>query len=322
MKKQFYISFLTLVPFFILNCGGDSSNTVKSTPVENIGSLTNTTVQSINTLVPSNITKLFELPSMIGESSSLINMDNQLWTHNDRGGEAKLYQIDKKNGSVLKTVTINNATNYDWEELTFDDTYLYIGDFGNNKGNRTNLKIYKILRSDLQNNNAVDAEIINFSYSDQTDFSKESNNNNYDCEAFVASHDKLYLFSKNWVNHQTRLYELDNTTGTNIANYQSSFDIQGLVTGASINPENDTLVLTTYSDTLDSNIWLFSNYNNNNFFEGEATKIPLETPLTAQIEGVTFVDAHKVYLSSETVSYSIFTLPASMYVLDFSKLFE
>ena len=59
-----------------------------------------------------------------------------------------LYELNVTNGNVSRTVTIQNAANVDWEDICTDDDYIYIGDFGNNSGNRTNLRIYKVLKSD------------------------------------------------------------------------------------------------------------------------------------------------------------------------------
>ncbi len=313
MKKILTLSLSILIPLFIINCGGSSDNSIP--PLDNNPSNNNPS---------NNITLKFKLPKSIKESSGLIHLDNQLWTHNDSGDEAKLYQIDKSNGEILKTVTINNATHNDWEDITYDDTYVYLGDFGNNSGDRRDLKIYKVSRADLSRETSLTAEVINFRYSDQTDFTPNLNKNNFDCEAMVAHEEKLYLFTKNWENLQTRLYELETTAGTYIANYKSSFDTKALVTGASINKELDILLLTTYSTTLNVNIWSFSNYNNSDFFNGELKQLTLTTPLQAQIEGITFVENYKAYLSSEAFTNTTdgISLESNLDEVDISKEFE
>ena len=43
-------------------------------------------------------------------------------------------------------LSVNKEENVDWEDITQDETHIYIADFGNNNGNRTDLKIYKILK--------------------------------------------------------------------------------------------------------------------------------------------------------------------------------
>src|SRR4051812_26285025 len=90
------------------------------------------------------------LPAALKETSGLIYTDGGLWTLNDSGNSPAFYQIDESTGATLKTVNISNATNVDWEDLTADDTYFYIGDFGNNaSGDRTDLKIYRVLKSSI-----------------------------------------------------------------------------------------------------------------------------------------------------------------------------
>ena len=266
--------------------------------------------------------KNFKLPNSIKETSGLIKVDGQLWTLNDSGGKAELYQISEKDGRILKTLKISNTRNYDWEDIAYDDTYVYIGDMGNNRGNRKNLKIYKIPRAALRTQKSVSAELISFAYSDQKDFRSRPQKNNYDCEAMVAYNGKLYLFSKNWQNKKTRLYELSTQTGTHEAKYLSTFNIQGMVTGASLNKEMGILLLTTYSSLLNVEVWAFTNYKDDNFFDGDKKQLNFSSALQGQVEGVTFKANYKAYLSSEAFSKYIFSFDASLYELDFSGEFE
>ncbi len=90
-------------------------------------------------------------------------------THNDSGGEPKLYEVDTLTGNVTREVLIQNATNKDWEDICHDETYIYIGDFGNNNNYRTDLKIYRITIEDYLNRDTVEADVIAFNYQDQTE---------------------------------------------------------------------------------------------------------------------------------------------------------
>jgi len=268
------------------------------------------------------VRKKFLLPSKIKESSGLLKVDNRLWTFNDSKGKAELYAIDERSGKITKTVRITNARNRDWEDIAYDENYVYIGDFGNNKGNSKSLKIYKIPRAALRSQKKVRAEVIRFKYSDQKDFRSRPRKNNYDCEAMVAYHGKLYLFSKNWEDQKSRLYELSSSAGTHVAQYISTFNTQGMVTGAAINKELDLLLLTTYSPLLSVNIWAFKDFKGENFFSGDAKKLTLATPLGGQVEGVTFIDNYKAYLSSEAFHKYFVSFDAALYSLDFSGEFE
>ena len=266
--------------------------------------------------------KKFKLPNVIRESSGLIKVDNRLWTLNDSGGKPILYQINERNGQIAKQLKITNAYNRDWEDIAYDDNYVYIGDIGNNRGNRKDLKVYKIPRASLRTAKSARAEVIYFNYSDQKEFKSKPQKNNYDCEAMVAHNGKIYLFSKNWKDYKTRLYELSTQAGKHTAKHISTFNIGGMVTGATINEELDILLLTTYSSLLNVNVWAFSNYSGNNFFNGNKKQLNFKYPLQGQIEGVTFTGNYKAYLSSEAFSRYIFSFDASLYKLDFSGEFE
>ena len=247
-------------------------------------------------------------------------LDGTLWTHNDSGGEAKLYAINQVNGTILKTVTVSNASNVDWEDLAFDNMYLFIGDFGNNSGTRKHLKIYKIKRADLQTKTSVEAEIIEFYYATQTEFTSNSNTN-YDCEVFVAYEDKLYLFSKNHGNEETDMYALGMNAGVEVAEKVDTFNTNALVTGASIDAENKTLALIGYGNRGTPKSWIFSNFVDTDFFKGEQEKITWGTPAKAQIEGVTHMAKGKLYISSEKFAYSndlgSFTINQELYNLNY-----
>lgn len=78
------------------------------------------------------------------ETSGLICFNELFWTHNDSGGRPEIYGLDTQKGKIKATVIVSNASNVDWEEIAQDDQYVYVGDFGNNRGVRRDLCIYKI----------------------------------------------------------------------------------------------------------------------------------------------------------------------------------
>ena len=281
-------------------------------------------IQDINIKNDEKVDTVTSLSSELTETSGLAYVDGTLWTHNDSGGEAKLYAVDKATGKVLKTVTISNASNVDWEDLAFNETHLFIGDFGNNNGMRKDLKIYKIKLADLKSKTSVKAEIIEFSYATQTKFTKNAKTN-YDCEAFVVYEDKLYLFSKNHGNEKTDMYVLGMNVGVDVAEKVSSFNTNSLVTGASIDSKNKVLALIGYSESGTNKgspkTWIFSEFTDVDFFKGKQSKISWGTPAKAQIEGVTHMAKGKLYISAEKLSYSntlgSFTINQELYELDY-----
>ena len=248
-----------------------------------------------------NLVELTTLPDAIIETSGLAFFNNTLWTHNDGGNPDKIYRIDSLNGNVLQEVIIATADNIDWEDMAENDTHIFVGDFGNNPGNRMNLAIHRIEKSALSAN-IVNSEVINFSYSDQSSFPNLPNNNNFDCEAFIIHNEVIHLFSKNWVNEKTRHYILPNTPGTHVAEFQSEFDVQGLITSAAIDDEGH-VVLTGYTTGGITFMWLLFDFEGNDVFSGNKRYFSLGSAInTSQVEGVCFKSKGYGYISSEKFS--------------------
>lgn len=81
------------------------------------------------------VNSLIILTPDLHEISGLITLDRgqHYYAINDGGNEAVIYQLDSV-GRVERKVSVVNAINRDWEELTTDGKeYLYIADTGNNK---------------------------------------------------------------------------------------------------------------------------------------------------------------------------------------------
>lgn len=190
------------------------------------------------------------------------------------------------------------AVNTDWEEISQDDTYIYVGDFGNNaNGNRTDLNILRISKSSLTTSLVIDT--INFSYSLQSDFTATgSKNTDFDCEAFIVDADSIYLFTKEWVSKQTSVYAIPKTLGTFIANYKSAFDVQGMITGATYMETEKLVALCGYNATMQPFIYLLFDFNNDDFFSGNKRKLSLDIPLH-QVEGIATEDGLTFYVTNE-----------------------
>jgi hypothetical protein len=274
-----------------------------------------------------------DLPTALNENSGLAYTDGKLWTFNDGGNTAKIYRISESNGSILQTVTLTNATNVDWEDITADANYLYIGDFGNNaNGNRTDLKIYRISKAAIGNATMVSitADVINFNYSDQdpTNLPPTGNNNTeFDCEAFFIKDNLFHLFSKDWVGgngYYTKHYTLPTIPGTYVAQLQAQFKVNGAITGADISTTNLNEVVLIGYDVTNANLfmWLLFDYAGNNFFTGNKRQIGLSNVTNyGQIEGVTFTSDLTGYISSERFERTVIifgipfqiTVPARLY---------
>jgi hypothetical protein len=240
------------------------------------------------------------LDTAVNETSGLLYLNNTLITHNDSATTNQLFDIDTSTGAVLRTVTVTNATNGDWEDLTHDDTYIYIGDFGNFDGSRTNLRVYRILITDYFANISVTADVINFSYSNQTDFTPSPTATNFDAEGLVHYNDTLYIFSKNWLNGNTDIYQLSKTPGTYSISIIDTVSVEGLISGATYNALDNSIVLIGY-DLSGAFIIQLNGFNSGLFSNGSIIKTALSVPTnySPQIEGVFPINANEYYISAE-----------------------
>ncbi len=248
----------------------------------------------------------FALPKNLIESSGAIFFNNKLITHNDSGGENKLFELDTISGLVTRTVTISNATNVDWEDITQDDTSIYVGDIGNNNGNRTDLKIYKINKTDFLNTTSVTAETIAFSYASQTDFTANPNNTEWDSETLVSFDEtNLLLFSKNWVDGITKAYLVPKAQGVyTLSVLSTTLNSGGLISGGAYNPLTKKLFLVGYTEILRSFVWVSENFNGNDIFSGTNTQTLLSSFGFEQTEAITFVNENRYFITSESFNIS------------------
>lgn len=136
---------------------------------------------------------------VIDEASGLVAShanSGMLWTHNDSGDKARIFLIDSL-GKYQATVWVKGATNRDWEDIALgagpqpDNTYLYIGEIGDNLARYPHKVIYRIEEPKFTGDTTLsveDVDSIRFTLPD----------GNRDTEALMIDpHTKdLYIFSK------------------------------------------------------------------------------------------------------------------------------
>lgn len=253
----------------------------------------------------SSTNRIASLAGGLNESSSLLLIDGRLFTNLDSGNPNQLFQIDSTTGQIIKTSTIWNYNNIDWEAITADSQFIYIGDFGNNDGNRTNLRVIKIKKSDVFHPDSllIRGEAINFNYPDQTQF-VISSSHNFDCEAFFYFGGNLHLFTKNRGNHKTTHYTLSTQPGTETATLRDSFNVDGLITDAHIRKDGKAAFLLGYDQNAGKVFgWILTGFPGIRFFSGNKRRIELPGITTSgQAEGVTFVDDYRLWISNERFS--------------------
>lgn len=243
------------------------------------------------------------LDDVLSETSGLIYWNGVLWTHNDNGDNI-LYKLNPNDGSIAGNISLDPQINKDWEAITQDGDYIYVGDFGNNlNGNRTDLKILRISKTSIIAGNPQ-IDIISFSFSDQSDFSPTgTNNTNYDCEAFIIKDDFIFLFTKEWISNKTRVYKLPKVPGEYSAELQSTYDVQGLITDAVYYKDRGIIALCGYSKLLQPFVFLLYDFEDDKFFSGNKRKLNIDLPFH-QVEGIATNDGLNYFITNEKFDVS------------------
>lgn len=282
MKKLFLIITLTLI------CNCSKVHTSSSYSHENGTRYIFTTIGT--------------LPSSINESSGIIAHNKQLYTHNDSGDTPSLFKIDTT-GRILNKTTYQNINNYDWEDISNSEKHVYIADIGNNAGNRKDLTIYQINISDIENSEAV-SNNLHIDYIDQNDFSIRNQQHPFDAEAIVYVQDKLLLFSKDWKNFTTNVYNVPLKDTSSSLKATHTLAINGLITGATTNNQG-TITLCGYNSNLEAFV-TFIKTDQKGYTILDRYNLPLEG---AQVEAITYYDSNEkydiYYLTSEAVSIKL-----------------
>ncbi len=290
MKKYLI---LYSISFLFIHCTTQQSLSKKESDT--------TTKILYDTLAPEKISAVFSFPQKLNENSGIQIIDEFIWTFNDSGGENVIYKTDFK-GTIVQEVTIGNAKNNDWEEIAHDEKAFYIGDFGNNNGNRQDLTIYKIMKSDITQDpfQTVTAEKIIFEYSDRTDFSKAPYQHDFDCESMFVYKNQIHLLTKAWKTGVSGHYVLPTQPGKYKAQFLEKFDVHGFLTA--VDRENEHVAAVQYDRDGKLILWDFSLDKNGLLFNNPIHSTYLgNTSRWGQIEGLTFFN-NKLYISGEEMN--------------------
>lgn len=208
--------------------------------------------------------------------------------------------------------------NKDWEALTNDGDYFYIGDFGNNTGKREDLSIYKVpFRNDSLQNDQI--KEISFQYPEQTEYKSTNLNTDFDAEAMVYAHGKLHLFTKEWVSKATTHYVIDpevyeKQDAVKTESYRTNF----VVTDAAYFDKK--LYLVGYTKKTEVFLDIFKETEPGVFFKEIPEHYYLGSALSVgQIEGVA-VDETGIYISGEKFKSPLGSVKPSFYFIPKNKL--
>jgi len=312
MQKIIVFLFLSLTASYaqIIGCTDGLANNFYPNATKNNGNCKYATAK-VKTVFSKNIS------DSIKETSGLIAFDDLFWTHND-DEDTILYGLNK-NGEIKKKIQLQRVKNNDWEAISQDSLYIYIGDFGNNaSGNRKDLQILRIdKKSFLSNEPLIDT--IAFSYANQTDFTpQKANTTNFDCEAFVVLQDSIYLFTKEWTNQKTTIYLLPKIPGNYVTEPKITLNTSGLISDATVLPKKKGIALCGYSKMLKPFVYLLYDFKNHDFSTGNQRKIKIKLPFH-QIEGIAADDEKIVYLTNEaTVKKPFINTTQQIHSIDLS----
>lgn len=237
------------------------------------------------------------LPEELNEVSGLyIQSADSLWWHNDSGGKAALYLSDR-DGELRSVAQIPTAQNTDWEDLTYDTNgHIYIGDFGNNRRQRTDLRIYRY------NPDTEQTETIYFDYPQSAQ---------YDVEAFVWFQDALHLFTKSRISRADLTsyhFVVPAVAGNHQAVLLDSLVLRKrAVTAAAVDHESGRMVLLAYYYTKRlgfipysaANIYCFEPSAEGRWLQQPMRSRRISFLIATQYESVDFLNPNQVLVASE-----------------------
>ena len=236
------------------------------------------------------------------------------WVHNDSGDVARLFAIDA-DATVLRPPymrmteadwpghVIDNAWNFDWEDIALADGVLYIADVGNNGNARRDLGVYVVNEPDpLAIPRMRTLKFLPIRYPDQHSYPAKLWH--FDCEAVFVADGKLYFITKHrrpgeiaGFETGAKLYRLDtaHTDGENVLTMVGRHEGVFLATGADLSPDASRLAVSTYDA-----LWIFDRPEDaDNWLAGAAWRLDLDRNVVKRLEAVAWDDAGTLRLVNE-----------------------
>ncbi|MDO5510764.1 MAG: hypothetical protein Q4F57_08710 [Weeksellaceae bacterium] len=252
----------------------------------------------------------YVISQQIDEISGLEWDGKYFYGFNDSGGKPEIYTFTKQApASIHQTIKLANATNIDWEEMAVSDTFYFVGDTGNNLGNRRDLKVYYFPKDAIgtQRNVSVQVDTLQYFYPEQEDFSVRNMQHDFDMEAMVYHNNRVHLFTKEWQSSRTRHFHLDMVKGIQPAWMNEQYPIPFMVTGADIRHLRNKwsrLLLVGYTRT--GEVYLLSSVfptNQNKMFQHDVNIQQLgHAEQLGQVEGVTWISDTDFCISAERMN--------------------
>tara|TARA_B100000700_G_scaffold23847_2_gene23158 strand:- start:5058 stop:5918 length:861 start_codon:yes stop_codon:yes gene_type:complete len=199
--------------------------------------------------------------NIIEEASGLVESvenSNSLWTHNDGGDGPFLYLISSFDAKILKKISLVGIKNEDWEDLAIGpsilgdtSTYIYLGDIGDNKKNKTIKKIHFFREPKIKD---FDNELIEINDIKTISFYSEKKIENFETLMIDPNSKELFLIAKNKKKKQN-IYKID-TENIEIDEIQKAKkyltlnlkNLKGEITGGEISRNGQKCLIKTYKN--------------------------------------------------------------------------
>lgn len=260
--------------------------------------------------------------SEISGMAKSIGYENTYWVVNDSGNEARLFAINREGNNVIPTFSrfsyygeqeeegkeqwqgfrVLYAENLDWEAMTIDENYLYVGDTGNNFNNRRDLGIYLLSEIDpTASTQSAAIRHIPVHYPEQESF-PGFDHHYFDSEALFIVDGSLYLITKHrkvsgGYEEGANLYRLDsmNEEESNPLTLVDNHSELLAVTGAEVSSDGQKLAVISYTD-----LWIFDRpAEGDTWLSSPARRYPLDTRVVNQVETVIWDDEQTLILTNE-----------------------
>jgi hypothetical protein len=297
-----------------------------------VGVLTTLALALTLPLCADEVTRIAEVTHpQLGEMSGIVaaSYPDTYWVHNDSGDTARIFAIRSNAEIVVPNVisaiypdqtsddwpgfTIDNAWQYDWEDIAISDGILYLADVGNNDNVRRDLGVYVV--KEPNPSYAVKARATDFwpvRFPDQSKYPAEQWH--FDCEAIFTFNNKLYFLTKHrkpgealsW-EPGTKLYRMDtkHTDRDNVLKLVDRHERVMLVTGADVSPDAQHLAVVTYT-----HLWVFDRpRRGDKWLQSKARVLPLDRDLVQQNEAIAWESNDSLLMTNE--NREIFRIPLS-----------
>jgi len=247
----------------------------------------------------------------VRESSGLADspcQPNVFWTHNDNGDEAFIFAMTPT-GKHLGTWRVAGARNDDWEDMAAykapDGTSsLYIGDIGNNKLERPDLRVYRVREPVVSDATATSNEKnpLQTEAAEMASFKYSGTPHNAETLMVQPQTADVYVLTKRLdgpslvFKFKPQFGSATPETAQKIAEVAMPAVPNGLLTGGAISPDGKRVILCDYSSGYE--LILGDSVNFDEIWKSRP--VPVDLSDRKQGEAVTFSpDGRSIFATSE-----------------------